>query len=84
MRKKKITHFCTNGLSSTINILGRLKIREENILSMKIKANDIDVIDAKRFDSFSSVIINCKKKCCCFNEKPNNTRLKLKTLVKFV
>ena len=28
---------------------------------MKIRANDIDLIDAERFDSFSSVIINCKK-----------------------
>ena len=27
---------------------------------MKIRANDIDLIDAERFDSFSSVIINCK------------------------
>ena len=42
-------------------ILGRLKIRKENILSMKIRANDIDLKDAQRFDSFSSVIINCKK-----------------------
>ena len=41
--------------------LGRLKIREENILSMKIRADDIDIIDAERFDSFSSIIINCKK-----------------------
>ena len=30
-------------------------------LSMKIRVNDIDLIDAERFDSFSSVIINCKK-----------------------
>ena len=28
---------------------------------MKIRAYDIDLIDAERFDSFSSVIINCKK-----------------------
>ena len=28
---------------------------------MKIRANDIDLIDAELFDSFSSVIINCKK-----------------------
>ena len=34
-----------------------MKIREENILSMKIRANDIDLIDAERFDSFSSVNI---------------------------
>ena len=30
-------------------------------MSMKIRANDIDLIDAERFDSFSSVIINYKK-----------------------
>ena len=46
---------------------GRLKIREENILSMKIRANDIDLIDAERFDSFFSVIFNCKIKYC-FNK----------------
>ena len=63
--------------------IGRLKIREENILSMKIRANDIDLIDAKRFDSFCSVFFNCKNKYCCFNKKLNNTRLKLKTSVKF-
>ena len=34
-----------------------MKNREENILSMKIRANDIDLIDAERFDSFSSVNI---------------------------
>ena len=32
-----------------------------HILIMKIRANNIDLIDAKRFYSFSSVIINCKK-----------------------
>ena len=29
-------------------------------LSMKIRANYIDRTDAERFDSFSSIIINCK------------------------
>ena len=29
--------------------------------SMKIRANDIDLRDAERFNSFSSVIFNCKK-----------------------
>ena len=42
------------------NNIGKLKIREENILSMKIRANDIDLINAERFDSFSSVIFNSK------------------------
>ena len=40
---------------------------------MKIRANGFDLIDAERFDSFSSVIINCKNKYCCFNKKLNNT-----------
>ena len=53
-------------------------------LSMKIRANDIDLIDAERFDSFSTVIFNCKIKYCCFNKKLNSMRLKLKTSVKFV
>ena len=51
---------------------------------MKIRANDIDLIDAERFDSFSSVIFNSKSTYCCFNKKLNNTRLKLKTSVKLV
>ena len=51
---------------------------------MKIRANNIDLIDAERFDSFSSVIFNCKNKYCCFNKRLNNTRLKLKTSVKSV
>ena len=51
---------------------------------MKIRANDIDLIDAERFDGFSSVIFNCKIKYCCFNKKLNNIRLTLKTSVKFV
>ena len=42
---------------------------------MKIRVNDIDLIDAERFDSFSSVIINCKNKYCCFSKKLNNTEL---------
>ena len=36
--------------------IGRLKIRVENISSMKIRANDIDLVEAERFDSLSSVI----------------------------
>ena len=32
---------------------------------MKARANDIDLINAKRFDSFSSVIFNCKIEYCC-------------------
>ena len=51
---------------------------------MKIRASDIDHVDAERFDSFSSVIFNYKIKYCCYNKKLNNTRLKLKTSVKFV
>ena len=35
---------------------------------MKIRANNIDLIDEERYDSFSSVIINCKNKYCCFNK----------------
>ena len=40
------------------------------------KANDIDLRNAKRFDSFSSVIFNSKIKYCCFNKKLNNTKAK--------
>ena len=58
-------------------------VKASSNLSIKIRANDIDLIDAERFDSFSSVIFNSKNKCCCFNKKLNNTRLKLKTSVKF-
>ena len=36
---------------------------------MKIRANDIDLRDAERFDSFSSVIINCKNYFCLFYNK---------------
>ena len=50
---------------------------------MKIRANDIDLRDAERFDSclasfserfdsFFSVIFNCKIKYCCSNKKLNN------------
>ena len=60
-------------------------INKSNILSSKkIKANDIDPRDAERFESFSSVIFKCKIRYCCFNKKLNNTRLKLKTSVKFI
>ena len=45
-------------------------------MSMKIRDNDIDLIDAERFDSFSSVIFNSKIKYCCLNKKPNNTQIK--------
>ena len=38
----------------------RLKILHEKFLSMKITTNEIDLKDAKRFDSFQSVIFNCK------------------------
>ena len=34
--------------------IGKLKIRHENILSIKIRVNDINLIGAERFDSFSS------------------------------
>ena len=37
---------------------GRLKIRQVNILSMKVRANDIGLRVAERFDSFSYVIFN--------------------------
>ena len=40
--------------------LGRLKAWKENILSMKIRANEKDIRDAKHFDSFSTVIFKCK------------------------
>ena len=53
-------------------------------MNIKLRANNIDVRDAERFNSFSSVIINCKNKYCCFHKPLNNTRLKLKTSVKFV
>ena len=39
---------------------------------MKIRANDIDHRDAERFDSFFSVIFNCKIEYCRFNKKLNN------------
>ena len=42
---------------------------------MKITANDIDLIDAECFDSFSSIIFNCKIKYCCFNKKLSDTEL---------
>ena len=48
-------------------------VKDIQLMSIKIKANDIDFIDAECFDSFSSVIFNCKNKYCCFNKKLNNT-----------
>ena len=36
---------------------------------MEIRVNNIDLRDAKLFDSFSRVIFNCKIKYCCFNRK---------------
>ena len=67
-------------------MLGRLQIREEIILNMKIRAIDIDLKDAERFDSFSSVIFNSKIKYCCFNKNVKNrfTKLKLKPSVKLM
>ena len=44
--------------------LGRLKIRKENILSMKFRVSDINLKVAEHFDSFPSVIFNCKIKYC--------------------
>ena len=35
---------------------------------MKIIANDIDLKDAKRFDSFPGVIFNCKIEYNCFKK----------------
>ena len=58
-KKKKKNCLCTS-LRFARQINAVLKI-----LSMKIRANNIDLIDAKRFDSFSSVIFNCKNKYCC-------------------
>ena len=63
---------CNNIQIQTIMIFAILKIREENILSMKIRANEFDLSNAKRFNSFSSVIFNSKNKYCCFNKKLNN------------
>ena len=40
---------------------------------MKIRANNIDLIDAERFDSFSW--LNCKIEYCCCSKKLNNTQL---------
>ena len=54
-----------------------LLLGKQNHFSMKIRANDIDLTNAERFDSFSSVIFNCKNKYCCFNKKLNNTRYHL-------
>ena len=68
------THY-EQEISKQSKCLDRLKIRKENILSVKIRANDFDFRDAKRFDSFFSLIFNCKMKHCCFNKKLNNTQL---------
>ena len=38
-------------------MLGRLKIWEENILSMKIRANDIDLVDAELIEVFSFSLV---------------------------
>ena len=42
---------------------------------MKIRGNDIDLIDAERFDKFSSVIFNCLNKFWCFNKKLNTIKI---------
>ena len=42
---------------------------------MKIRVYDFDLRGAKRFDSFSSVIFNCKMKYCCFHKNLNNTQV---------
>ena len=46
-------------------MLGRLKI-QENILSMKIRVNKIELQDAKCFDYFSGIIFNCITKILLF------------------
>ena len=46
------------------------------ILSMKIRAIDIDLKDAEHFDSFSSIIFNCEIKYCCFNKNLDSTKAK--------
>ena len=38
------------------------------LLCMKISVNETDLKDAKRFDSFLSIIFNCKIKYCCFEK----------------
>ena len=51
-------NFFKNLIIKQLKNLDRQKIREENILSMKSEANDIDLKDTERFDSFCSVIFS--------------------------
>ena len=51
---------------------------------MKIRANDFDFRDSECLKSFSKVVFNCKVRYCFFDEELNNTRLTLKTLIKFI
>ena len=58
-----ISHQNFQNLKKTVNskfkfFSGRLKIRQVNFLSMKVRANDIDLRVAERFDIFSYVIFN--------------------------
>ena len=48
--------------------LDRLKIQEESILSMKIRADNIDLVDAECFNCFPSISSNCKIIYCCFEK----------------
>ena len=48
--------------------LGKLMIREENILSMRLRFNYIVHRDAKRFECFSSVVFIANLGNFCFKE----------------
>ena len=54
---------CFDGLefTRTFSKIGRLKIREENFLSLKIRANSIDTKFADCFDRFSSITFEIAK-----------------------
>ena len=60
---------CTKGytvisfLRNSLCFLYNISFLFKKLISfeVKIRANDIHVTDAERFDSFSSVVFNCKK-----------------------
>ena len=47
-------------IKTTLLYLDRLNIQEENIWSMKIRANDIDLADEKHFNSFFLQFLTAK------------------------
>ena len=66
-----LDHKCTfvNSQTQIMIYCNTLLVKKtESFLSMKIRVSDNDLKDAKRFDSFSSVIFNYKIEYCCFNK----------------